>query len=87
MQATPATPEPRTLRRVPQPLEAVQVEGALLKIDTVRAITGMSESSIRRAMAAGDFPAPIKRGPRCTRWPADALRTWLAAQAEKAVTA
>lgn len=63
-----------------QPLSALAVEGALLKIDTVCAVVGMSPSSLRRAVAAHTFPEPLRIGTRCTRWRSDDVRRWLASQ-------
>ncbi|WOP14510.1 helix-turn-helix transcriptional regulator [Ottowia sp. SB7-C50] len=65
-----------------QPLHAIQIATALLKIQTVIAITGLSESTIRRKVAAGDFPNPIKDGTRCTRWIAADVSAWLSARAD-----
>ena len=64
----------------PQPLHAVQIGDALLKIQTVGAVTGLSSSSINRKTAAGQFPVPVRLGARCTRWRAADVRAWLAAQ-------
>ena len=60
-----------------QTIYAAQIDDALLKIQTVIAVTGRSESSIRRLVAAGSFPAPIKDGVRCTRWRAGDVTAWL----------
>ena len=78
MNAAPAKRRSRAERR-PQPLDVVQLEGALLKLPTVSAWVAMSGPTIRRRVAAGSFPAPVKFGARCTRWRADDVRAWLAA--------
>lgn len=62
---------------LPQSLHAVQIADALLKIQTVISVTGLSESSIRRKVADGKFPLPVKDGKRCTRWVAGAVTDWL----------
>ena len=72
---TPNEAKPRI--RICQPLHAVQVADALLKIQTVCAITGLSASTVRRKIAEDDFPAPIKMGQRCTRWRAELVTNWL----------
>lgn len=51
-----------------QTVAAAQIPDARLKIQTLIELTGLSASSLRRRVAAGLFPAPIKDGPRCTRW-------------------
>ena len=69
---------------IPQPLEAASLPDALLKIQTVAAITGLSPSTIFRKLAADppQFPEPVRLGKRCTRWKSASVRAWLAAQVE-----
>ena len=64
-----------------QSLHALHIPEALLKIQTVTAVTGLSESTIRRKVAEGKFPAPVKDGTRCTRWIAGGVSNWLRAKA------
>lgn len=73
-------PHTRHDRAPAQSLHAVQIADALLKIQTVIAVTGLSESSIRRKVAEGKFPQPIKDGTRCTRWVAGDVTNWLRAK-------
>ena len=47
----------------------------LLRISGVRELTGLSESSIRRLVAAGDFPSPSKIG-GATCWHRDDIHRW-----------
>ncbi|MBH9553334.1 helix-turn-helix transcriptional regulator [Inhella gelatinilytica] len=63
-----------------QPLEAASLPDALLKLQIVEAVTGLSRPSIYRRMAVGDFPQPVRLGRRCTRWPAAAVRDWIKTQ-------
>jgi prophage regulatory protein len=63
-----------------QTIAALHIPEALLKIQTVVAVTGMSESSIRRKIAEGKFPAPVKDGTRYTRWVAGKVSNWLKAR-------
>ncbi len=63
-----------------QTIQALHIPEALLKIQTVTAVTGMSESTIRRRVAEGKFPAPVKDGTRCTRWVAGQVSNWLRAK-------
>ena len=63
-----------------QTLQALHIPEALLKIQTVIAVTGLSESTIRRKVAEGKFPAPVKDGTRCTRWVAGNVTNWLRAK-------
>jgi prophage regulatory protein len=63
-----------------QPIDALLIPDALLKMRTVNDVTGLSPATIYRKVAAGEFPAPIRLGSRCTRWRALAVRHWLATQ-------
>ncbi len=67
----------RNSRQHRQTVAAAQIPDARLKIQTVIELTGLSESSIRRKVAAGVMPAPIKDGVRCTRWVASDVTAWL----------
>jgi len=64
-----------------QTLQAALIPDALLRIDVVEHLTGLGESTIRRKMAAANFPQPIKNGARCTRWRAGDVTAWLREQA------
>lgn len=47
---------------------------ALVALPVVCAIRGRSPASIWRDVSAGRLPAPVKAGPRCTRWKVGDLR-------------
>lgn len=66
--------------RHPQPLHALQLADALLRIQTVAQATGLSDATIYRKLAAGQFPAPVRLGSRCTRWKAADVRAWIQSQ-------
>lgn len=66
--------------RNPQPLHAVQLADALLRIQTVVQAVGLSEPTIYRKLAVGEFPMPVRLGKRCTRWKAADVRAWIQAQ-------
>ncbi|KAF1016235.1 MAG: hypothetical protein GAK31_01724 [Stenotrophomonas maltophilia] len=53
----------------------------ILKMPAVVTITSLSESSIRRGMRNGIFPACKKLGPRAIGWPESAIRAWVAGTA------
>lgn len=76
----PDTVSRRHNRAPAQTLQALHIPEALLKIQTVIAVTGLSESTIRRKVAEGKFPAPVKDGTRCTRWVAGNVTNWLRAK-------
>lgn len=76
----PDTVSRRYNRAPAQTLQALHIPEALLKIQTVISVTGLSESTIRRKVAEGKFPKPIKDGARCTRWVAGSVTNWLRAK-------
>lgn len=71
---------PQRVRAFPQPIQSAQFPDALLKVGTVCALVGLSESTIRRKVASGHFPKPVKDGPRYTRWVAGSVTAWLRAK-------
>lgn len=50
----------------PQPLQALDLPDALLRLDTLAAATGLSVSTLYRKAAAGELQL-VKIGTRCTR--------------------
>lgn len=77
------TPPHNAAAKAQQPLHAAEVDDALLKCRTVQALTGLSEATIYRKVAARVFPQPIRLGARCTRWRAGDVTAWLRAQTTK----
>jgi predicted DNA-binding transcriptional regulator AlpA len=49
----------------------------LLAIDDVCRIVGMSKSMVFALTARKEFPAPVRRGPRWTRWRANDVVAWV----------
>ena len=50
----------------------------LLRREEVEQRTGLSTSALYRLMRAGEFPTPIRIGPRAVRWPKAELDEFLA---------
>lgn len=76
-------PIPR--KRQAQPIEAASNPAALLQIATVKALAGLSRSTIYDRIAKGTFPAPSARlSSRCVRWRASEITAWLDAQTQGA---
>lgn len=73
---------PQGVGQKPQPLEALQLADALLRIATVSKVTGLSPATIYRKLAHSAFPKPVRLSARCTRWRAGDVRAWLVAQVE-----
>lgn len=61
-----------------QPIAAASQPGALLRVETVEAVTGLSSTTIYRKVQRGEFPEPVRLGARCTRWKSDAVAAWVA---------
>lgn len=54
--------------------------GSILRLPQVKAITGLSKSSIYAMIASGDFPSQVRLGSRAVGWLADAVFAWVAAR-------
>lgn len=52
----------------------------LCRLPQVRIRTGLSRSEIYRRIAGGDFPKPIKLGPRASAWAEHEVTAWIAAR-------
>ena len=72
----------RVRRTAPQPLSILEIPDALLTVETVSTVTGMSQSSLYRMAKSGEL-VPVRRGNRCTRYKAAHVKAWLTAQAAK----
>jgi len=53
-------------------------DSALVDVETVAVVTGQSQNSVWRKSKAGTLPAPVKVGPKTTRWQVGAIRAYLA---------
>jgi excisionase family DNA binding protein len=74
----PLTGAERCIKNV-QSLDALQLQDALLKMQTVTQATGLSAATIYRKVAAGELPI-VKMGKRCTRFRAADVRAFIQAQ-------
>lgn len=54
------------------------IQGGIRKQPAVLEFSGMSVSALRCAIKRGDFPAPVKIGPRAVGWREGDLQRWLA---------
>jgi predicted DNA-binding transcriptional regulator AlpA len=83
MQHTTQAKPPRC-RRTTQPLQALYVPNALLRGETVLAVTGMSASGLTRARLskAAPFPPPIAGVDSRPRWRAAEVLAWLDRQGQ-----
>ena len=56
----------------------MRYEERLLRRQEVEVKTGLTRSTIYRLMRAGEFPEPLKLGPRAVRWRATEIESWIA---------
>lgn len=68
-----------TRKKAEQPLQAAQIQDALLNLRTVQALSGLGKTSIYERIKAGELK-PVKLGSRCTRFRAGDVQAWLQAQ-------
>lgn len=52
----------------------------IIRIQTVKNLSGMSRSGVYRAMSEAEFPAPVRLGPRSVGWRESEVAAWLAAR-------
>lgn len=55
-----------------------QIQDRIFKKPAVLGITSMSITALRYAIQRGEFPAPVKIGPRAVGWRESDIRRWLA---------
>ena len=51
---------------------------SLLRLPEVEAVVGLKKSKIYSLLQEGQFPAPVRLGPRSVRWKASAVSAWIA---------
>ena len=80
---TPATPESllgSSTRRYwsegRQPTTHPHAE-SLLRLPEVEAVVGLKKSKIYSLLQEGQFPPPVRLGPRSVRWRASAVSAWI----------
>ena len=56
------------------------MEDRLLNRAEVERRVGLKRSALYRLMRAGQFPVPLKIGPRAVRWPTSEIEEWLASR-------
>lgn len=71
------TSDRRSRQKLQQTVATAKIPEARLNIKIVGELMGVSEATVRRKVAAGFFPAPIKDGARCTRWVAGDVMEYL----------
>lgn len=59
-------------------------EGYLRQSQLIPAIVPFSSATLWRKVSAGDFPKPVKLGPRITAWRVQDVRDWLNSRGNEA---
>jgi predicted DNA-binding transcriptional regulator AlpA len=70
--------KPKSREMAPQPLELINVSGAMLNIRTVELVVGFKKTKINEEVKAGRFPKPERHSPTCSRWLSDKIKSYLA---------
>ena len=65
-------PTPNANPTTPAPAES------LLRLPEVENVVGIKKSKIYSLLQEGQFPAPVRLGPRSVRWKASAVSAWIA---------
>lgn len=71
-----------TTRPAPRPWENLTPSLPLLRLPEVREATALPTSSIYDAIAAGEFPPPVKISKRAVAWPKAHVEAWLRSRVE-----
>ena len=50
---------------------------SLLRLPEVEAVVGMKKSKIYSLLQEGQFPAPVRLGPRSVRWKSTDVEAWI----------
>lgn len=56
----------------------------ILRMKDVVQVTRLSKATIYGAIKRGDFPAPVKLGPRAVGWTAESIDRWVNSLTSKA---
>jgi len=52
----------------------------ILRLEDVKAVTGLARSTIYALVARGTFPAPVPLGERARGWREDEVNAWIEAR-------
>lgn len=55
----------------------------ILRLPAVKALTGLSRSSIYEYMAKDEFPRQVKLGPRAVGWSEQSIIRWIETKAQR----
>ena len=64
-------PTPNANPTTPGPAES------LLRLPQVEAMVGLKKSKLYALVKQGQFPAPVRLGPRSVRWRGSAISAWI----------
>ena len=61
-----------------------ELQTRLLRLPEVSRIVGLKRSPIYERIARGEFPKPVKLGPRCVAWPSTVIAAWVQSKIDAA---
>jgi prophage regulatory protein len=73
---------PIAIERATRPWEAIAPRLPLMRLPEVCDATALPPSSIYDAIAAGEFPPPVKISKRAVAWPRVHIDAWLTSRVE-----
>jgi prophage regulatory protein len=53
------------------------MSNSILRLPAVKALTGLSRSSIYLMISAGTFPPAVSLGARAVGWKSDSIQNWI----------
>jgi len=59
---------------------AEQIRRCLMRLPTVKELTGIGHTSIYKGIREGTFPKPVKIGERMVAWNSEAIDAWITKQ-------
>ena len=67
-------------------LRGTNMATTILRLPTVKELTGLSRSTIYLRISNGTFPSPISLGGRAVGWVSDEVQLWIEQQIESSRT-
>ena len=78
--SVPAQSSAVSERKGPQPaangVPTIPDDVMFIRLPEVKAVTGLSKTSIYQLIRAKSFPAPVRLGPRTVAWVKSEIREW-----------
>ena len=69
-------------RAASHPFSSANEDVSFLRLPEIKALTGLSKSSLYALIRANSFPAPVQLGPRTVAWVRSEIKQWAAERIE-----